>query len=299
MDFITFARLHGVIIDHLPPAGQWKRLPTDDHPKKRNGAVKFMGDHGFVQNHATMVNVAMWQPDRDDQAPQIDHAAVARSIAAQEKKRAEDQKRAASKAAWILGQCTSESHEYLVAGGFPDVMANVWRRQNDDGEGHTKLLVVPMRVDGHLVGCQLINEDGTKKFLSGQRTRDAVFVFDNRGPPILTEGYRKALAVRKVLVSLKQRYRLIVCFSAFNMATVAKALPESFLIADNDAPTVNAPEAGGMGLKVARESGCRYWIGEEQGLDFDKYLRNVGVFRASQALRLLMAAPRVVSDTSP
>lgn len=300
MDFITFARLHGVIIDQVPPLGVWKRLPTDDHPKTRNGAVKYMGDHGFVQNHATMVNVAMWQPEGKDQAAAIDHEAVKRSLERQERVRAADQERAAKKAAWILGQTTLETHEYLIAKGFPEVQGNVWRRRSEvDGLSTVdKLLVIPMRVDRHLVGCQIIGEDGTKKFLTGQRTRDAVFVIDNKGAPILTEGYAKAMAVRVVMARLKVRYKIIVCFSAFNMSVIAKTLPEAFLIADNDKPTDVAPLPGGMGLKVAKESGCRYWISDQQGLDFDKYLRNVGEFKASQVLRAAMATPRVASDTS-
>ena len=60
MDFITFARSHGIIINELPPVGVWKRYKTEDHPKKRNGAVKFMGTHGFVQNHATSTVVSLW-----------------------------------------------------------------------------------------------------------------------------------------------------------------------------------------------------------------------------------------------
>ena len=62
MDFITFARSHGIIINELPPVGVWKRYKTEDHPKKRNGAVKFMGTHGFVQNHATSTVVSLWKP---------------------------------------------------------------------------------------------------------------------------------------------------------------------------------------------------------------------------------------------
>jgi putative DNA primase/helicase len=289
MDLIQFARLHGLIIDAMPPAGRWQRLPTDDHPNKRNGAIKWMGDHAFVQNHATMVDVAIWQPDRDDQAPNIDHEAVRLSIEKQERMRANEQRLAARKAAWILHQTTLETHEYLIARGFPQVQGNVWRRTDPKTGGMVKLLVIPMRVDGELVGCQIISENGAKKFLTGQRTRDAVFCMDNKGPPILTEGYAKALAVREVMAALKQRYKILICFSAFNMATVARTLPAAFLIADRDSATVNAPEPGGMGLKVARESGRRYWISDIEGEDFDAYLKRVGVFRASQALRVAMA----------
>jgi putative DNA primase/helicase len=41
--------------------GVWKRYKTEDHPKSKNGAVKFLGTHGFVQNHATMQEVSTWR----------------------------------------------------------------------------------------------------------------------------------------------------------------------------------------------------------------------------------------------
>ena len=43
MDFLNFCAAHGIIINHAPPIGIWRRYPTTDHPKSRNGAVKFMG----------------------------------------------------------------------------------------------------------------------------------------------------------------------------------------------------------------------------------------------------------------
>jgi len=63
MELINFCRAHGILIDSPPPIGVWRRYPTDDHPNKRNGAVKFMGDHAFVQNHALDVEVSVWQPE--------------------------------------------------------------------------------------------------------------------------------------------------------------------------------------------------------------------------------------------
>jgi phage/plasmid primase-like uncharacterized protein len=38
-----------------------------------------------------------------------------------------------------------------------------------------------MRIGKNIVGCQLIQEDGSKKFLFGQRSSGAQFVFDNGG----------------------------------------------------------------------------------------------------------------------
>ena len=67
MDFLSFCRAHGVIIDYHPPIGVWARFPTEDHPHKKNGAVKFLGDAGFVQNHATMPSPVAWFPESRDE----------------------------------------------------------------------------------------------------------------------------------------------------------------------------------------------------------------------------------------
>ena len=66
-DFLSFCRDHGIIIESLPQQyGVWKRYPTVDHPRKRNGAVKWLETHGFVQNHALMSEPALWQPDKTE-----------------------------------------------------------------------------------------------------------------------------------------------------------------------------------------------------------------------------------------
>ena len=42
LDFISFCRSHGILINSLPPPGVWRRYRTEDHPRKKNGAVKFL-----------------------------------------------------------------------------------------------------------------------------------------------------------------------------------------------------------------------------------------------------------------
>ena len=161
--FLEFCRTHGVVIDRLPPVGVWRRFRTTDKGSRRNGAVKFMGDHGFVQNWATMTAPSDWQVDGPSST--VDPRLVRR--AAQEA--AQDHARAAEKAQSILGQCKTQTHAYLAAKGFADEVGNVWER-------NTRLLVIPMRIGARLVGCQLIDEAGGKRFLSGQRRQRRVRV---------------------------------------------------------------------------------------------------------------------------
>ena len=268
MDFLTYCKLNDILIDHLPPLGVWRRYPTVDHPAKRNGAVKYMGDHGFCQNHATMLEVEVWKSDKPND---FDRSKLMRDVKAAEDKKRAQQREAAGKAAWILKQCQYGYHEYLKAKGFSEEETNVWAR---DG---IKTMVIPMRVDGHLVGVQLIDEAGTKRFLHGQRTSNATFTFDNRGINIFTEGYATALSVRQIMKSLKMRYTIHVCFSAGNLKKIAQDIGEGFVISDNDKSKT--------GERVAIETGLPYWMSDTEGEDFNDFHRRVGIFKASMSLR--------------
>jgi len=274
--FIDFCRVHGVLIDGLPAIGTWKRYKTADKPAHRNGAVKFMGDHGFVQNHATMNEVAVW---RTDQAGSIAVEQIQRIANKAANDIAQQQRKAAEKTAWILGQCFIGRHPYMKTKGFPDEAVNVWK--SDRG----LLMVVPMRVGRDLVGCQLIDEAGDKKFLYGQRCSLAQYVFSAaNGPHIVCEGYATALSVRLAMARLKRPYAIHVCFSAGNLKKVASGLPSGFVVADND--------ASGTGETVAKETGWPYWISDRVGEDANDYHQRVGVFGLSQGLQRMFLEAR-------
>ena len=92
-----------------------------------------------------------------------------------------------------------------------------------------------MRSAGRIVGCQLIDEEGNKKFLPGQASGGAEFVMDGKGMHVVCEGYATGLSVRQSMANLKARATIHVCFSAGNMARIARDLPTGLVIADNDA----------------------------------------------------------------
>jgi phage/plasmid primase-like uncharacterized protein len=266
MDFLTFCHAHGILIDKLPPLGEWRRYHTTDKKHHKNGAVKFMGDHGFVQNHATQVEVSVW---RTDAPVRVDHRSLQEQIdrAAQETVRR--QQEASRKAAWILHQCQYASHDYLRKKGHAEEVGNIFVK---DGE---KLLVIPMRARKNLVGVQLIDEAGGKKFLYGQKTSGAEFVIDNKGPHYLCEGYATALSLRAILKNYKRRYTIHVTFSAGNMLKIAATLPGGYVIADHD--------LSGTGERVAKEIGWPYWMSPEVGDCNDHHLRE-GLFRTGQSI---------------
>jgi putative DNA primase/helicase len=260
MRFEDFARAHGLIIKFII-SDKWVSTPTEDHPNKRNGRYKYLGDVGWVQNWATMESPDMWRSD----------TAVVRPfnrIVVEDKKRQEDMAKAAAKAGWILHQTYNGSHPYLEKKGFKDENGNIW---DVDGK---QLLVIPMRIDGQLVGCQLIGEE--KKFLYGQKSKGATFVIDAKGPSIFCEGYATALSVRAAMKAIGVRYTIHVCFSASNLIYIASQL-KGTVVADND--------KSGVGERAAIETRKTYWISDTVGEDFNDYHIRVGLFRASQSLK--------------
>ena len=266
MNFLDFCQAHGILIDKLPALGEWKRYPTTDKKHHKNGAVKFMGDHGFVQNHATEVTVSVWKSDAPVKINARDLREQVRKAEAETLRR---QAEASKKAAWILHQCQYASHEYLKRKGHPDEVGNVWVREGEH------LLVIPMRVGPRLVGVQLIDTAGGKKFLSGQRTSEAEFVIDNKGPHYLCEGFATALSLRAILKNWKRRYTIHTTFSAGNMLKIAATLPGGYVIADNDLSKT--------GERVAREIGWPYWISDQVGDCNDHHLRE-GLFKTGQSI---------------
>lgn len=221
-----------------------------------------------------------WKPGPDHQGPspaelQASQQASAARDRAEAERRAKGQAEAAKKAAWILDRCNLEQHAYLESKGWPEMQGLVWRPKEDEN-----LLVIPMRVGSHLVGAQLIDREGVKKFLPGQRASGAEFIIGQRGRDWLCEGYATALSVQAALSCLKQPYRIHCCFSAGNMVKVAAHLPGCMVVADND-----ASEAG---LKAAKKIGRPYWMSTLVGEDFNDYSRRVGLFKSSQAIRALV-----------
>lgn len=275
MNFIQFCHIHGVPLQQLPTPGRWFRVATEDKPRSRNGAVKYMGDVGFCQNWATMTEPAVWRDEGVSREAQKRVRSVANDAERQARELAI---RAAQKAEHILSECELAAHPYLEAKGFADEMGNVWNRETDN------VLVIPMRTAGKLVGCQLIKADGDKKFLYGQRSGGAEFTFGQRGTHVLCEGYATALSAQQALRNLKVSYVLHVTFSAGNMKKVAEGLPGGVVLADNDASRT--------GERVAQEIGWPYWMSDVVGEDFNDAHQRKGIFPLAMDLKAAMQRTR-------
>lgn len=194
--------------------------------------------------------------------------------------REREQQQAARKGAWIMHQCVQEQHAYLDSKGYPDLKGAVWRPSPEQN-----LLCIPMRVDGALVGIQMIDRFGSKKYLTGQRTSEAEYVIDNSGTGakhFYVEGYATGLSLRDCLKSMSMRYVIHVTFSAGNLVKVAAKHGTGLVIADQD--------ASGTGQKAGAATGLPVFLPPTEGQDFNDLHRATSTFRAAQALRKWMAS---------
>jgi putative DNA primase/helicase len=240
MTFESFAEEHGLIIDRIV-LDRWVRVPTQDKPHKRNGAYIWDGRGGAVINFAQHEKHIIYKGESPRYDPFIQDR-----IKKSEKERTDRQLKARKKAVFIVNNAVQSSHPYLEKKGFSKGL--VWNN----------LLVVPMRIDGCLMGCQLITPEGDKKFLTGQVTKGASLTIDNKGRDILVEGLATGLSVRQVLKEHNKRYTIHICFSASNMVEIAKGKHNPLVIADHDP----------IGIKTAQKIG-QYWLSDTEGEDFN------------------------------
>lgn len=190
-------------------------------------------------------------------------------------KRAKQAKDAVRESSVILKNCVTEQHSYLDLKGFPEERGLVWRKTE-----HENLLIIPMRKGKDLTGIQKIDRDGTKKFNFGCNPIGSEFLIDNSGHGALdwwTEGYASGLSLREVLKAIGLRYRIHICFSAHNLAVMAKT---GIVIADHD--------ASGTGEKAAKTTGLPYYLPDVVGEDINDEWRRIGAFGSSLKLRKFM-----------
>lgn len=270
MRFEEFAEAHGLILRAVD-YGKWIRCATKDHPGKKNGAFKHLGDVAWVQNHATMVEPATWFPDAEA-VDKVDHAAIERRKQQAAKQVQDGRAKAARNALAILSECAIEQHAYLDGKGFPETTGLVYRPTENQN-----LLVIPMRVGSEVVGLQMIDRDGVKKFLFGQRCGQAEHIIGAKGLNVWVEGYATGLSVVACLAALKKPARVHVCFSAGNLEAMAR---DGVVVADND--------QSGTGERVAKATGLPYFMPENIGEDFNDLHQKIGTFRASQLLRVIL-----------
>ncbi|MBB2999670.1 putative DNA primase/helicase [Paraburkholderia tropica] len=276
MRFDDFARAHGLIIREVIADGKPHRVPTEDHPRKLNGAYGFDGQSGWVQNWAVHEKAIKWCPRLCDIRPV---AIPKRDRAAEAKAETERRARARASAREIVGRCSYDVHPYLERKGFGAERGLI------DTDGR---LVVPMRdvTDYERVNSvQWINDQGEKKFLTGGAARGSVFAMGSGREHWLVEGFATGLSVREALRMLHRSARVVVCFSAGNLQHVATMMGgKRFVIADND--------KSGTGARVALATGLPWAMPPVEGDDANDLHLREGINPLVQLMRNLLRIPK-------
>lgn len=231
MTFLDFCRAQGIIIDSTPPIGIWKRYKTIDKPSHKNGAVKYMGDHGFVRNWATDSEPNVWQQEGPvTPAKPID----LERIKAQRDRERQYRVQAIKSARQFWNKCRPLSlpHPYIANKGLmPLGCAGV---RTYDG-----LLVIPVMLGDSLISIQTITHDGVKKFWPGAPVKAGACIL-HRPRSVVTaicEGFATGLAVFQSV----RTSSVIVAFDAGNMIKVADRIRPTgsvVVVADNDHKTM-------------------------------------------------------------
>ena len=134
---------------------------------------------------------------------------------------------------WAEGGRVHAGHAYLAAKRIKPYGIRQLREQ----------LVVPVCVDDNITSLQLIQPDGSKKFLTGGEIKGGYFfIGEYGGTTCIAEGYATAASIHEATSRA-----VAIAFNAGNMESVARALrakfPEARLIlcADNDLQTEGNP----------------------------------------------------------
>lgn len=269
MTFERFAQAHGLMIRDLYSDGRVHRCPTADKPRARNGAYKYTGQWGWVQNWREHAEPIIWRADG------VTEAVIRRDMQAEQRMDAERRRKAAQQAEEIVGRCRFDSHPYLDRKGFKDEQGLV------DFDGR---LVIPMRAIceyRRVNSVQWISSDGEKKFLPGGTAKASAFVIGTGPEAWLCEGYATGLSVRAALQRLYRPAKVVVCFSAGNIAAVAARMTgKRFVVADND--------ESGTGARYAAQTGLSWAMPPDVGQDFNDFHQSAGVQAAAALLRRLI-----------
>ena len=275
MNFIDFARSHGLDLMSVCPSEKIRRCGTLEKPRSTNGAYFWDGERGWVWDWSGEARTHWFHDPNARPWTDEEKRLWASKRAAQASNQSKEYDRVAKKAQSGIDSAKLGPHNYPTFKGFPDERMLVL------GEKSDSKAIIPMRnvKTNTLQGYQEIYWDGkerkwNKKMLYGMRAKNAVFWL---GQPAqenwLVEGYATGLSVRKALRSVGLDSGVCVCFSAGNMVSVADQIGgRRYVFADND--------ESGVGAKSAQSTGLPWTMADEVGQDANDLHLKAGLFAA-------------------
>jgi putative DNA primase/helicase len=210
MTFDQALQASGLLPRAIVADGKWRRCPTIDKPKKRNGAyVLYPDGRGYWRNWATDTDVNSWADKSITHLSPVDLAAMERrrhQERAQRLQAIDSARRHWAQCAPIRGL-----HPYLESKGLSAVGTQALRVSGDS-------LVIPVLWKGRIISVQSITPDGHKRFWSGAPVKGGSLVLDR--PRAALTAVCEGLATGLAIFQSVRNARVIVAFDAGNLAPV-------------------------------------------------------------------------------
>lgn len=279
--------------------GKWSRTNTRSRHGKGDGSVMVEEDRATAFNWQTGEKQTVWL---NGERSEEDRRKSARVHAERQREQRQQADRASGIAQQIVAAAQLSTHPYLIGKGFRDervmtVGADVVQRLTGGNYAiaGNRAIVVAARRDEQVTTVQLIWEDGTKKFIFGGAVDGASHRIGTGVDTWLCEGLATGLSLRAALHGLRIKATILCCFSAANVAAVARRSSgrgRTFIAADNDKPMPQFDNLG-TGEHYARQTGFPYGMPPTVRTDFNDMHQEAGIFAVQRGLTKIMAARRV------
>lgn len=253
IEFAEHCRANGLDVDTPIMDGQIHRVPLIGKPGGKDGAYCGYLDgvpSGWSQNYVTgekskFVSSGVQLTEEEKAKQRAEHA---RKLQEREAKRQRDYDVAANNAKRVLNNSfeADKSHAYLQEKGIKPYIA----RQNN----YNQLVVPVQNIHGDIRGVQFIEENGSKKFLSGIEKKGNFALLSEEAKDVskalVCEGFATGASLHEAT-----KLPVVVAFDAGNLEEVSKALAEKYkgieitVCADNDQYKDN-----NVGLECAKKA---------------------------------------------
>lgn len=292
MTFEQALQASGLLPRAIVADGKWRRCPTMDKPKKRNGAYVLHADgRGYWRNWATDSDVNSWSDKSVTHSSPVDLAAIERR---RQQERAQRLRAIeGARAHWARCAPAHGLHPYLERKGLSAVGTQALRIWGD-------ALVVPVLWKGRIISLQSITPDGQKRFWPGAPVKSGALVLDR--PRAALTAVCEGLATGLAIFQSVRNARVIVAFDAGNLSRVVDTMRPTgsvVICADDDHGTearrgfnpgrekaTNAAELIGAGVA---------WPEGIEGTDWADALAEWGVSAHRRIERQIQAKARYVT----